>query len=89
MKQNSNEHIVMSIAKTKNGIELNEDINGTLPELSSLLTLYLVHFCQHFSKEKHTADGRQFSARLILTGIISAAIHNIDDELSEEGFIND
>lgn len=44
MKQNSNEHIVMSIAKTSKGIELQEDISGTLPELTSLLTLYVVHF---------------------------------------------
>ncbi len=84
MKQNSNEHIVMSIAKTKDGIELQEDISGTLPELTSLLTLYIVHFCQHFSKTQATTDGHKFNPQTILMGIIVAAQHNIDDELNME-----
>lgn len=84
MKQNSNEHIVMSIAKTKNGIELQEDVSGTLPELTSLLTLYLVHFCQHFAKTEATTDGHKFDPKTILMGIIITAQHNIDDELNME-----
>lgn len=84
MKQNSNEHIVMSIAKTKNGIELQEDVSGTLPELTSLLTLYLVHFCQHFAKTEATTDGHKFDPHTILMGIIITAQHNIDDELNME-----
>ena len=66
MKQNSNEHIVMSVAKTKDGIELQEDISGTLPELGSLLALYLVHFCQNLSKKEATMDGRKINPQYIL-----------------------
>ena len=84
MKQNSNEHIVMSVAKTANGIELQDDISGTLPQLSSLLALYLVHFCQHFAKTEATTDGHKFNPKTILMGIIIAAQHNIDDELYME-----
>lgn len=84
MKQNSNEHIVMSIAKTKGGIELQEDLHGTLPGLTSLLTLYIVHFCQHFAKVETTKDGHKFNPKTILLGIIVAAQHNIDDELDME-----
>lgn len=84
MKQKSNEHIVMSIAKTAKGIELQEDISGTLPELSSLLTLYIVHFCQNFAKKEVTMDGHKFNPKTILAGIIIAAQHNIDDEIDME-----
>ena len=74
----------MSIAKTSKGIELQEDISGTLPELTSLLTLYVVHFCQHFAKSEATVDGHKFNPKTILTGIIVAAQHNIDNELDME-----
>lgn len=80
----SNEHIVMSIAKIKDGIELQEDLSGTLPELTSLLTLYIVHFCQHFAKTEATTDGHKFNPRTILTGIILSAQHSIDDKLDME-----
>ena len=80
----NNEHIVMSVAKTANGIELQEDVSGTLPELTSLLTLYLVHFCQHFAKTETTTDGHKFDPKTILNVIIIAAQHNIEEELPEE-----
>lgn len=84
MKQNSNEHIVMSVAKTANGIELQEDISGTLPEPSSLLAMYIVHFCQHLSKKEVTTDGHKINPQYILTGVIVAAQNIIDDELDME-----
>ena len=79
MRQNSNEHIVMSIAKTKDGIELQEDMFGTLPELASLLTFYVVHFCRHFAKKEATTDGQKFDPKIILMSIIIAAQHRIDE----------
>ena len=79
-----NEHMVISIAKLDNAIDLREDLQGTLPELSSLLAYYIVHFCQHFSKQKVTEDGANFSAEKILKGIMIACINNIKFPLQEE-----
>ena len=84
MKQNSNKaHIVISVSDDGTGIEINGDIAGTLPKLSSLLTYYLVYFCQTMAKKEQTIDGHKFSAKHILTGIIIASMHNIEEELDE------
>lgn len=83
-KRNSNEHMVISIAKLDKSIDLREDLRGTLPELTSLLSYYIVHFCQHFSKQKVTEDGHNFSAETILNGIMIATAHNIKFPLQEE-----
>ena len=85
MKQNSNKaHIVISISDDGKGIETNEDIAGTLPKLSSLLTYYLVHFCQTMAKKEQTVDGYKFDAGTILRGIIIASIKSINEPLEEE-----
>lgn len=78
MKQNSNIHIVMSITKDHDGIEVREDISGTIPEISSLMTTYLIHLCQTFSNKPTTKDGKQLKAREILMGIVLAAVSQID-----------
>ena len=83
-KRNSNEHMVISIAKHEKSIDLREDLQGTLPELTFLLAYYIVHFCQHFSKVKVTEDGANFSAEKILNGILIACINNIKFPLQEE-----
>ena len=83
-RRNSNEHMVISIAKLEKSIDLREDLQGTLPELTSLLSYYIVHFCQHFSKVEATKDGANFSAETILNGIIIACVNNIKFPLQEE-----
>ena len=77
-------HIVMSITNGESGIDIQEDVAGTIPQLSTLITMYLVHFCQHFSKVEATSDGHKFSAKTILTGIMIASMHNIEEELPED-----
>ena len=78
MKQNSKPHIVMSINKDNNGIEVREDIAGNIPEISALMTTYLIHLCQTFAKKPATKDGKQLKAREILMGIVLAAVSQID-----------
>lgn len=87
--KNHEEHLVISIAKLEEGIDLREDVKGTLPELSSLLSLYLVHFAQMFSKKEITKDGAKIDAKTILKGILTASMINVDrplpmEELDEE-----
>lgn len=84
MKQNSNKaHIVISVSDDGKGLEINEDVAGTLPQLTTLLTCYIVHFCQTMAKKEQTIDGHTFSAKHILTGIIIASIHGIEEELDD------
>lgn len=74
-------HFVISLqSDTNGGIEMREDVAGTLPELSSLLTFYIVHFCHTMAEKNQTVDGNKFSADTILKGIITASIINIKDK---------
>lgn len=74
-------HFVISLqADSDGGIEMREDVKGRLPELSSLLTFYIVHFCHTMAKEKHTPEGDTYDANYILRGIITACILGINDE---------
>lgn len=51
-------HFVISLqSDTDGGVEVREDVAGTLPELSSLLTFYIVHFCRTMAKKKQTIAG--------------------------------
>lgn len=88
MKQNSkhNEHLVISVSKLNGGIEVREDVSGTLPELLALLTYYIIHFCQQMAKKPATEGGKKFHAKTILLGIIHEAVSGIDDDLMEEEF---
>lgn len=80
------EHLVISVAKRNGGIEVREDVSGTLPELSALLTYYIIHFCQHMAKKPATEGGKKFSAKTILFGIMHETVSCIDDDLGEEEF---
>lgn len=71
-------HIVMSISKDPDGIEVREDIAGNIPEISALMTTYLIHLCQTFAKKPATKDGKQLKAREILMGIVLAAVSQVD-----------
>ena len=79
-----NEHLVVSVAKLNGGIEVREDVAGTLPELSALLTYYIIHFCQQMAKNPATEGGKKFSAKTILLGIVHEAVCSINDDLGEE-----
>ena len=80
MKQNSNKtHLVISLLDDGKGIEINEDLAGTLPQLTLLLTCYIVHFCQEMAKKKQTID-----ADTILRGIIIASLGSINEPFEEE-----
>lgn len=86
MKQNSKKtaHLVISLqSDTDGGVEVRENVKGTLPELSSLLTFYIVHFCHTMANRKQTVDGDTYDANHILRGIITACILNINDEEPE------
>ena len=79
-----NEHLIISVAKLNGGIEVREDVSGTLPELSALLTYYIIHFCQHMAKKPVTEGGKKFSAKTILLGIMHEVVCGINDDLGEE-----
>lgn len=74
-KQNSdyNPHLVISIVKTNNGIEINEDCKGDIKELSALLICYLCAFCNDKGKSIN------INPRDILMGIALPALHQMDD----------
>lgn len=78
------EHLVISVAKRNGGIEVREDVSGTLPELSALLTYYIIHFCQQMAKKPATEGGKKFHAKTILLGIMHEAVCSINDDLGEE-----
>ena len=85
MKTNSNKtHMVISLLDDGKGIEIIEDLAGTLPELTSLLTYYIVHFCHTMAKKKQTVDGDKFDAGTILIGIIIASLKSINEPLEED-----
>lgn len=84
-----NEHLIISVAKLNGGIEVREDVSGTLPELSSLLTFYIVHFCRTMAKKKQTVAGDTYDANHILRGIITACILGINDEEPEGSDIDE
>ena len=71
-------YIVMSISKDNGGIEIHEDISGNIPEINSLMTIYLIHLCQNFAKKPVTTDGKQLKAREILMSIVLATVAQID-----------
>lgn len=85
MKQNSNKaHMVISLSDDEKGLEINEDLAGTLPKLTSLLTYYIVHFCHTMAGKKQTVDGDKFDAGTILRGIIIASLKSINEPLEED-----
>ena len=57
--------MVISLLDDGKGIEINEDLAGTLPKLTSLLTYYIVHFCHTMAQKKQTIDGDKFDAGAI------------------------
>lgn len=72
MPKKYNPSIVMSIEDTKNGIEINEQITGTLPELTTLLSMYLATFCIK------RAEKLGENPRDILMAISLPALHNME-----------
>ena len=66
------------------GIEINEDMAGNLPQLCALLTTYIIHFCQNMSKEEIRTDGQKLTPKKILTSLMLAMIHTIEEDLGEE-----
>lgn len=85
MKQNFNKaHMVISVSDDGKGLEINEDLLGTLPQLTSLLTCYIVHFCQEMAKKKQTNVGAKIDADTILRGIIIASLKSINEPLEED-----
>lgn len=70
-------HIVMSINKTNEGIEVREDVAGNVPEISSLMTTYLIILCQRLAERPITTDGKILKPREILMGIVLAQSHRL------------
>ena len=73
-KPNSNyiPHLVVSVTECEKGIDVNEDVMGTIQELSALLASYLCIFCN----EKGKAAG--INPRDVLMSIALPALHNMD-----------
>lgn len=85
MKQNSNKaHMVISISDDGKNIEIKEDLAGTLPKLTSLLTYYIVHFCHIMAEKKQTVSGDKFDAGTILRGTIITSLKSINEPLEED-----
>lgn len=78
MKRNSKPHLVVSIEETGDGVEIREDVCGTLPEVSALISTYIAHFAIKTSKKAATEDGKKFPADFILMGIYTAAKEGLE-----------
>lgn len=85
MKQNSNKaHMVISVSDDGKGIEINEDLAGTLPQLCFQVTLYIIHFCQQMANKGVFTDGTKISKKKIFLGIVSSVLKGLDDDINME-----
>jgi len=83
-KKNKKPHLVVSIEEMDDGVEIREDVSGTLPEMSALISTYIAHFARKMSKKTATKDGKVFPADFILVGIYTAAQEGLDEFPDED-----
>ena len=78
-KKTKKPHLVVSIEEMGDGVEIREDVCGTLPEVSALISTYIAHFAISMSKKPATAGGKIFPANIILMGIYKAAKEGLEE----------
>lgn len=77
-KKSKRPHLVVSVEEMSNGLEIREDVYGTLPELSALISTYIAHFAKSMSKKSATTGDKMFPADFILMGIYTAAKEGLE-----------